>query len=234
MSTVARLWTLQITDLAVDSLRRRLAGIEHQLGETPELPAARQAVAESQAELDEWRSKQRRVEQEVRDLTAHIRSAEKQLMSGRVRNPKELAGMQANVAALKRHRGTLEDTVLEAMLEVERCQEELAEHQTHLAQVENNWQVAQPKLQAQKQQATTDLKAQTTRLKQQWEATSPQDRELYRNLRSRKAGRALALVERNACQACGVGLPTSIIQQIRRGDERVFCPTCGRLLHSQA
>ena len=51
MSTIADLWALQTTDLAIEAIRARLAGLEKQKGESPELLAARQALAEAEREL---------------------------------------------------------------------------------------------------------------------------------------------------------------------------------------
>ena len=124
MSTVADLWALQTTDLAVEAIRSRLAGQEKQKGESPELLAARQTAAEAEGELASWREKQRGLDGQMHELSDRIRTAERELMSGRVKNPKELEGMQANVTALKRRRSGLGDEDLEAMLEIERLQAE--------------------------------------------------------------------------------------------------------------
>lgn len=231
--TSAELWALQITDLAVEALRQRLKEIDQQLGETAELLAARQAAAEAAAELERWQGQQRAIETQVRDLTDHIRSAEQQLMSGRVRNPKELEGMQANVASLERRRSALEDEILEAMLEIDRCREQARTADASLAQIAAAWQAEQARLSGERRDRLAEAQKLAARLKQQWEAANPADRDVYKDLRGRKSGRALSLVERNACQTCGVGLPTSLVQQVRAGEQHVFCPTCGRLLHIQ-
>ncbi len=55
MSTIADLWALQTTDLAIEAIRTRLAGLEKQKGESPELLAARQALAEAEREVASWR-----------------------------------------------------------------------------------------------------------------------------------------------------------------------------------
>ena len=78
-----------------------------------------------------------------------------------------------------------------------------------------------------------ELKALAGRLNHQWEAVPQADREFYRNLRQRKGGRALALERDATCTACGVTLPTGMVQAVHGGEERVLCPSCGRLLHEQ-
>lgn len=237
MSTVADLWSVQVTDLAIEALRRRLADIERQLGANAELEAARQAAAAAEAELTRWRQQHRNLENESRDLERRIRAAEADLMSGRVRNPKELAAMEANVAAMRRHHSALEDSVLEAMVEIERCQSTWQAAQAHLTKIETAWQAQQATLLAERERDRAEAQGLSTRLQQQWAAISAADRELYRNLRSRKGGRAVVLLQRDTCQGCGMVLPTGVIQQVHaasQGEERVFCPTCGRLLYSSS
>lgn len=232
MSTVADLWEVQCTDLAIERLQRRLQEIEQQLGETEELRAARQRLRDCEDELQKWRERQRALEVQARDLEHHIRSAEQELLRHGSGNPRELEAMEANVASLKRRRGKLDDQILEAMIESERCQQELERHQAELRRIEEAWQVEQTALASEREAKTAQLQKLAAQLKHRWAAISLEDRELYRNLRSRKAGHALALVQQNTCQLCGMGLPTGVVQQAR-AQQRVFCPTCGRLLYSE-
>lgn len=233
MSTVADLWALQTTDLSIEAIRARLAGLDKQKGESLELLAARQTAAEAERELASWREKQRSLDGQIRELSDRIRTAERELMSGRVKNPKELEGMQANVTALKRRRSGLGDEDLEAMLEIERLQAEADACRAAVVTEEARWQVEQAKLAEELNRSVAELKSLAVRLNHQWEAVPPQDRELYRNLRQRKGGRAVALERDSTCTACGVTLPTGMVQAVHGGDARVLCPSCGRLLHAQ-
>jgi hypothetical protein len=154
-------------------------------------------------------------------------------MSGRVRNHKELEGMEANVAALRRRRSGLEDEDLEAMLEIERCQAQVDAARATLAEEEARWQASQAKLTDELNRSVAELKTLAARLNHQWEAVPAADREFYRSLRQRKGGRALALERNGECTACGVALPTGMVQAVHGNDQRVLCPSCGRLLHAQ-
>lgn len=233
MSTIADLWALQTTDLAIEAIRARLAGLEKQKGESPDLLAARQALAEAEHEVASWREKQRGLDGQMRELSDRIRTAERELMSGRVKNPKELEGMEANVLALKRRRSGFGDEDLEAMLEIERLQVEVSTRRATLEAEEARWQADQARLAGELNRSVAELKTLAARLNHQWEAVPPQDRELYRNLRQRKGGRALALERDSTCTACGVTLPTGMVQAVHNEEARVFCPSCGRLLHEQ-
>lgn len=235
MSTVADMWSVQVTDLAVESLRRHLAEVERQLQEPEPLLTARQAAVAAEQELAQWQSRRRSLDTEAHDLAGRIAAAERDLMSGRVRNPKELASMEANVAALRRHRSAVDEQLLEAMLEIERCQGVAESSQSHLTQLEREWQAQQAALLQDREHSKAELQRLGAQLQHLWSALSPQDRELYRGLRSRKGGRAVVSLQQDICQGCGMSLPTGIVQRVRasqQDDERVFCPACGRLLVS--
>lgn len=237
MSTVADLWAVQVTDLSTEAVRQRLAELEKLLAEPDDLKAARTAEAEATAELARWRDRQRTLDTESRDQAQRIQAAERDLMSGRVRNPKELTAMEANVEALRRHHAALEDELLQALLEVERWQKTLAQRQAQLAELESAWRDQQDALLQERERSLAELKSLGARLQRQWASLASADQELYRTLRTRKRGRALALLRGDTCEGCGMVLATGIIQQARNAEQdgaRVFCPSCGRLLHSQA
>ena len=230
MSTVADLWALQTTDLALEAINQRLVELKKQQGESAELKAARASAAEADIELARLRSVQREFDRQIKELSDHIRAAEREMMSGRVRNPRELEGMEANVAALKRRRSALEDESLATMLEVEVWQAEAETRQGQQASSEAAHVARQQAIKREAAQKIAELKTLSARLNQQWEAVSPADRDLYKNLRSRKAGRALAREQGGACQACGLMLSTGAAQAVHGGSQRIFCPGCGRLL----
>jgi hypothetical protein len=230
MSSVADLWALQTTDLALETIRQRLVELEKQQGESANLKAARAAAAEAETELARLRSGQIELDRQIKELSDHIRAVEREMMSGRVRNPRELEGMEANVAALQRRRSALEDESLATMLEVEHWQVEAEMRQSQLAGSEAEHLARQQDIRREAAHKIAEMKTLSARLNQQWEAIAPADRDLYKNLRSRKAGRAVALEQGNACQTCGLMLSTGAAQAVHSGSQRVFCPGCGRLL----
>lgn len=230
MTTVADLWALQTTDLALEAIKQRLIELEKQLGESAELKAAVAAAAEAEAELERWQATQRALDRQIKELSDHMRAAEREMMSGRVRNPRELEGMEANVAALQRRRSALEDESLAAMLEVEQWQAETEARQGRRASSQAAHVAQQEAIRREAAQKIAEMKTLSARLNQQWEATAAPDRDLYKQLRSRKGGRAVARERGGACQTCGLILPTGVAQAVHGGSQRVFCPGCGRLL----
>jgi hypothetical protein len=227
------LYRLQTIDLEIDDSKHRLEEVEAGLGESEGLRQAQHALQKVEDELNRWRTTLRDLELEAKSLTTKITSVEKRLYSGRLSNPKELANLQNEVSYLKRRRGDLEDKQLEAMVEVEEYEAEVDSKKTILAQVKAEWTETQGQLTEER----SELEERLAHLKKEraevQETIGAEDLTLYEQLRSRKGGRAVALLKGEVCQACRVTLPTSQVQQARSGDSLSLCSSCQRILYAE-
>ena len=120
---------------------------------------------------------------------------------------------------------------MEAFLQVEALDQQLAEQQQALLQLEETWQSGQTAL----LQEETRLKRAYAQGKQQRETLTQSidapSLELYEQLRSRKAGVAVSPIQNGQCGVCHVQVPTGVISAVRgRTDEISYCPSCGRIL----
>jgi predicted nucleic acid-binding Zn-ribbon protein len=225
------MYELQKIDLTWVKVARRLQQVQQQLGESEELRNARQTVAKTEAEMHQWRGRQTNAELESKSLADKIKSTEERLMSGAVRNPKELDALQANLEALRRHRALVDDHAVEALMQAEELQKTLGEQQSTLTSLEESWNSGQSEL----RETEAKLKQNYVLLKRKREAVAGSLQasllERYEHMRKRKAGVAVAEVQNGVCGACHVQLPTGIVNGLRGGNgELVPCPSCGRYL----
>jgi uncharacterized protein len=227
---VVKMYELQRVDLTWTKVARRLQQLQQLLGESDEVRLARQKVAQAQAELHEWNAKQKNAELEDKSLAERIKSTEERLMSGVVRNPKELEALQHSLDALRRQRETVAEEGVTAMTNAEAAAGQLATDQAALSSVENGWNGNQMEL----REEETKLKHNGVLLKRKREqlaagmADSLRDR--YENMRKRKAGVAVAAVQNGTCSACHVAIPTGVVNSLRGATTLVICPSCGRYL----
>jgi predicted nucleic acid-binding Zn-ribbon protein len=231
MSKAETLYRLQTIDWETDGRNRRLKEVKAILGGNEELERARRALQDGEKELSCQRAKLRDQELEIRSLNSKIASVEDRLYGGRVKNPKELGNLQDEVRYLKRRKGELEDQVLETMIEVEDSEANVMEQREGLAHLEEEWQETQIRLSAEREELMTrlrQLKAKRAKLQKTIEVG---DLALYEDLRRRKGGQAVALLEGELCQACRVTLPTSKAQQARQGKVLTLCGSCERILY---
>jgi predicted nucleic acid-binding Zn-ribbon protein len=232
MTSAADLFALQEIDLRRDARRALIADIEARLVETEELIDARRAVASAEAAHTDIRRQQADIETQLDDLDAKIQPLEKRLYDGSVRNPKELTDLQREVDSLKARRSKLDDQGLALLEASEAAAATLDEARATLERVDAEWRADQEDLRAEKAQAEadTDRLNEDRGLRTQGMDAAPLG--LYEKLRSTKQGRAVARVERGACQGCRVSLPTHLVQRLRAGGELVQCPRCERILVS--
>ena len=121
MSRVSNLFRLQEIDLEIDAARVRLAEIDQALRGDPAVQAARARLIAAESELRTARVSAQELEFESASLAAKISDAEQRLYSGRIRNPKELQDLQADIASLKRRRAAVEERQLDALIEAEKA-----------------------------------------------------------------------------------------------------------------
>jgi len=227
------LYTLQKIELDLMAKARRLQEVQSSLGETEELRAARTALEQSEAKLRHWQTQQRDLELKIRSLEQRISTSERELMSGRIRNPKELKGMEDNLQALRHQQQRLEDELLEAMVSVDEWKARRDEAQATYQDTEARWRQDQAELSAERdqlQQEIAHLSAEREQLRGRLPADALAE---YERLRQRRGGYAVSEIQGGACQICGVTLPLSLVQAARQGDGLVYCSSCGRILYVQ-
>lgn len=229
MSQLHQIAKLQSLDSDIRSKKLRLAEILQAQKERGELDAAREAVAQLSAELETQQKQQRQLNQEVAGISAKIKSAETRLYSGEVKSPKELGDLQQSVAAQKRQRETVEESLLETMLEVEDVGEKLNSAEATLADVEARWTSDQASLKVEGRQLALALNEQLANRKVQAAKIDGSTLTKYDNLRRTRAGVGAVAVQNELCGGCQVVVPSTKLKDVSRG-KVVFCGNCGRIL----
>jgi predicted nucleic acid-binding Zn-ribbon protein len=228
MNVARQLYELQELDLEIESDERALEQVISQLGESQAVLRARAQLESEQQRLEELRHQQHTAEWEIDDITNKIAVAEESLFSGRIKNPKELAGLQHEVEALKARRNQLEEKALGIIDQVEQAEAGAAKIKSELESLTADWQRQQKQLaeeQARLEGVIAGLKQKRQLLSEQIE---PRTVELYQSLRKGK-GTAVARVEQGICRGCRISLPTTDLQRAR-GSNLVQCSSCGRIL----
>jgi predicted nucleic acid-binding Zn-ribbon protein len=228
------LYELQKIDGTTQKVRRRLAQLKTLLVESDDLKRARTQTETLQAEQQEWHSKQKNAELETQSLTDRIKEGEQRLMSGQVRNPKELESLQSSIEALQRQRGIIENASVEALLKNEELSGQVATATVQLQRVQQVWSASQSEL----TEEENKLKRGYLQLKKQRDTlTESLDKALlqqYEYLRERKAGVAVATIENENCSACHVRVPSGVLSTLRsQSDKLVSCTSCGRILYNR-
>ena len=232
MSRTSSLYWLQVLDLKLESSQERVTEILAILEDDQEIIRCREILEETEAKLKDARAANSKAERAVSSQRAKIEQTEKTLYGGTIRNPKELQDRQQEAESLKRYLSTLEDRLIEAMIQLDEAQQVRDAASEDLARAEDI-RIAQHK---DLNQEREDLLASINRMYAEREAAlenvDQKDLALYEDLKGRFGGVAITIVQGGNCAACGLGLAHSVQQSIRSGNDLIRCDQCSRILYS--
>jgi predicted nucleic acid-binding Zn-ribbon protein len=232
MARLTNIFRLQEVDEALIDNRERLAEIDRILAENERIQQAETELDQAQDAFVSAKSQTGEAEQAVSNQRAKLKNTEKSLYGGGVTNPKELEDLQMESESLKRYLETLEDRLLEAMVDLE--------------EIEATYQAAKLQLETTKTEVAADhedlnqerssLLKQLERLETEREAAASNvteaDQQLYQKTRGKTGRKPIAVMKDGSCGVCGMAIPGSKQQSVRGGEETVRCPQCGRLLYA--
>ncbi len=231
---VEALYRLQAVEMEIDETRATLDAIESRLEVNEVLASARQELQENGEKLRDSRGRLRELELDLEQLAAKIASTEDTLYGGQVTNPKELAGLDQELDYLRRRRSEVEDETLVAMDQAETTEAQFNAAERRLRNVERQWDDTQGQLQQEAEELRSRLTALEAERKHCLSIIPEEDLSVYENRRRRTGGQAVAVLKGGICQGCRVALPTSVVQQVRRGQNLVYCGSCQRILYAES
>ena len=229
-SQAARLYKLQVIDLAIAHRRTRLAEIDAKLGKNEAVAQARLSLDAADKALKPWQTRARDLDLEIKGISEKIQTTDRSLYSGRISNPKELQDMQNELASLQRHKSQLEDEALDAMMKTEEAQAVVGEAQAVLDKAQALWAGSQVDLIDEKRRLEAEIADQGSKRQQAAAAVEHDSLTKYEALRIRKRGQAVAMLKGDSCSACGVEQTSQIATHVRQGTVLTYCASCGRLL----
>ena len=230
MPGLQTVYQLQVAELERADVARRLQEAERSLGETEELRQARADLQGEEKGLVRLRTRVRDLELEAKTLNGKAAATEQRLYGGEVRNPKELASLQADLTNLRTRRDNLEDEILLGLTQIDDCDLRLRRAQERWQAVSSAWEARQAELQAQVSSLRAQLAELDERVGRLRGALPASLLQLYDEACRKKGGRGIAAIRKGLCEGCRVSVPTGIVQQVRGGDEILRCSSCGRIL----
>jgi uncharacterized protein len=206
-----------------DDIERVVARLESdpEVVQLEETLAAARALQESSAAL---------VRDSDREREAHrtkLRSREKELMSGRIRNPTELMQMSEEVKHMKARFADEEDAEMQLMENADSAEDAVRQATTALEASRRRSAAEDPGLKEELEAWRAELAEVEAERDSVWEQVPAAAQAGYRRMRMNPP---VAKVLNNQCQACRVTVTSSGMQMLRKGDELVYCENCGRIL----
>ena len=232
MARLTNLFRLQEVDEALIDKRERLAEIDRILAENERIQQAEARLEEAQAAYITAKSETGEAEQAVANQRDKLKKTEDSLYGGGVTNPKELEDLQMESESLKRYLATLEDRLLEAMVQFDEVEGSYESAKEDLARIKAEVAANHQDLNQEREQILKEI----DRLEMEREAAASNvpeaDQALYEKVRGKTGRKPIAVMKDGSCGVCGMAIPGSNQQAVRGGHETVRCPQCGRLLYA--
>jgi hypothetical protein len=209
------------------ALRESIDDLERRLEADPIVKEKEEARASARAEREEVAKKLRESDHEREAHRTRLHTRERELMSGRIRNPTELMQMSDEVAHMKAAFAEEEEAELALMEEAETADARLRVAETELEAARREAAANEPSLRSELEDAHAELVDVTAEKNTVWEQVPSRDQAVFQRIRVRPA---IAEVTGTQCAACHVAVTSSGMQALRKGDVLVQCDNCGRIL----
>jgi len=222
---------MQKLDSDLDRIRARVGAIDQML-------ASDVALKKAESDLQSRHTSKETVRRELQNLqdlvdarNIKIQQAESSLYGGKIQNPKELQDLQNEIAGHKRFTQQTEDQILEKMVALEQCEKDEQTAVEALELVKVNIEKTHANLISEKAGLIKEIDI----LQGERSAILPQVPSsllsTYEQLRIKKGGTAVAVINEDSCSSCGSSLTASECQTARSGTTIFMCPFCGRILY---
>lgn len=225
----SQLFGLQEIDTQLIHGQARLNKIAKEIQEPQSMADLRATIEEESEKINQIQAKIKDTELQIGTVQDKYSRSSDLLYSGKVKNPKELEDLQAELKGLERRNGDLEETLLiqmEALDSVETV-ERAAKDELMLLSEKHEKIVAT--LQKEQQTLANALKSLMGIRKEKASAIDKPILIKYQKLLQSKGGIGVAKVKNNSCQGCHVSIPAGLTRQVQQGGIET-CPNCGRIM----
>jgi len=209
-------------------LRDDIARVESRLESDPEVVAREESLEAARSSQLAVAAKLREFDHEREGHRSRLRTREKELMSGRIRNPTELMQMSEEVQHMKTRFAEEEDAQLHLMEDAEAADEAVREATASLEEARKVSAGEEPAMKEELEGWRRELAEVEAERDAIWAQVPAAAQSAYSRTRVQPA---VTRVVVNQCAACHVTVTTSGMQLLRRGsDDLVRCENCGRIL----
>jgi predicted nucleic acid-binding Zn-ribbon protein len=226
------LFQLQKIDRRLDQITSRLSQIDSQLKNDQVLADVRKVYDSSVLVLKKLMDQLDSVEKKSTEKRVKIEISESSLYGGSVKNPKELSGLQQEIASLKSFLQNLENEQIELMVGSEEQQSVVDKNKSALDQATLKNEVDNQHLYAEKKDLMNEINRISIEKSAMNQQINPESLVLYESLRKSKKGIAVAKIEDQCCTICGSQLPPAECQMAKSSTQITLCSSCGRILYA--
>jgi uncharacterized protein len=208
-------------------LRENIERATSRLESDPEVVEREETMAEARAAQEETAARVRASDHEREAHRTRLRTREKELMSGRIRNPTELMQMSEEVSHMKARFAEEEDAELKLMEDADAADQAVRDATADLDRARRESASEEPAMRKELKAWSAELAEVESERDAIWEQVPKAAQTAYSRMRIQPK---VAQVINGQCATCRVTVTSRGMQMLRTGDELVPCENCGRIL----
>jgi uncharacterized protein len=208
-------------------LRDNIERANSRLESDPEVVEREETLAAARTVQEAAAARVRESDHEREGHRSRLRTREKELMSGRIRNPTELLQMSEEVKHMKERFAEEEDAEMKLMEDADAADEAVRNATADLERARRQSASEEPGLKKELKKWSAELAQAESERDALWEQVPRAAQAAYSRMRVQPG---VAQVINGQCSACHVTVTSSGMQKLRAGDELVHCENCGRIL----
>jgi hypothetical protein len=227
---IQRLIALQNIDSAVHDAERRIAAEpDHQKSFEARLEVVRQQVAHAREQLTDNQNVRRGIEKDVAVHQGRLSKFRDQLMA--VKTNIEYQAMQKEIGFAQGEVKTLEDRILELMMQADDITADVKRAEAALAAEQKAVDKERQTLAAEIAELTARQVQLTKERAEVVASLDPKVLAVFEMVSRRRNGVAVAEARDGICTICHVRLRPQVFNTVRRNEDIVQCDTCQRILY---
>ncbi|OFW12623.1 MAG: hypothetical protein A3H29_06640 [Acidobacteria bacterium RIFCSPLOWO2_02_FULL_67_21] len=222
---------LQRLDTAIEDARRRIAAHPDRLAEADaRLSEAHERVDAVRQRLKNNQEARRALEKEAAVFQGRLTKFKDQLSE--VKTNREYQALQHEIAAAQTELGTVEEKVLERMLEGDAIAADIKAEESALAAMQKEIGAEKSALEQELAGVQRALANASTRRDALLGQIEPPLIALFEQVARARKGVAISAATRDGlCSVCHVRLRPHVFQQVRQNDTIIQCESCRRILY---
>ncbi len=222
---------LQNLESAIEESRRRIAAHPQRIAEgEARLALARDGVEAAKQRFKASQEARREAEKEAAVYQSRLSKFKDQLSA--VKTNKEYQAMQHEIETAQRELGSVEEKVIEGMVEADGLTADVKKSEQALAAQQKEIEAEKKTLAEELTTVEAALKDATAKKETLVTSLAPPLVALFEQVARARKGVAIALATRDGlCSACHVRLRPQVFQEVRRNDQIIQCASCNRILY---
>ena len=230
VAALAALWAVQQVDAQLAARRSERAALDDGTALRAEAEVARRTATDAAARLHAAQATLRDHDLQLATTETKQKKAEGDLYGGRISNPKELAALEEDIAAVARTRDHLEDRILGLLDEVEALKRDEAARQAQAHALEERLAAHVAAYERERHRLDAEIAAKDAERARLAAVVEPRLLKKYEGIAAQEGGVGMVAIVGGFCGGCHNDVPARFVSRVRAGDV-VTCERCHRILY---